>query len=103
MKVSPAIVNLKYAWLSAFNGPISVISQVLTMLHNTEITRYYSVLSVIPCLIPPELFRWSVPLEIPPTVPGNLQGIIPGELIMRYEAAEVNGRCHNDLIMCLVL
>ncbi len=70
------------------------------MLPQTEITRYYSVSSVIPCLIPPELFRWSVPLEIPPTAPGDLQGIIPGEFVMRYEAVEEEGRCFVKRGLC---
>lgn len=69
-----------------FNGPISVTSQVLTILPETENPRfnpcYYSTVYGVS----PRSFPLEVSAEIPWTPQGNLQGIIPREFVIRYEA-----------------
>ncbi len=82
-----------------FNGPISVISKVLTMFIETEIPRfnpcYYSTVYGVS----PRSFPLEVSAEILWTPQGNLQELTLGEFVMRYEAVEEKGRCFMKRVL----
>ncbi len=71
-----------------FNGPISVTSQVLTILPETENPRfnpcYYSTVYGVS----PRSFPLEVSAEIPWTPQENLQELTLGEFVIRYEVVE---------------
>ena len=63
---------------------------------------YFTLVFAFFLVVIPVIPRGLFPRKIPRVLTRTFRGIDNEEFITRYELIKEKGRCHNDLIMCLV-